>query len=175
MLLWYFTCCSLISIVVHTLRNNHTHTMRATCCPTPTGAEPGGQRGGGEQRRCCAAPLDGACVCQAQVFRACAAVRTPLTFSLLDELKFHVWAWLLHVELWPRQVVAVGCSAMLRACPALAFLRSAPLMGYGGNVAAASLCVKVRWGSEGLAPQPAGCAGSCAASGCSAFPIPRRE
>ena len=42
----------------------------------------------------------------------------------------------------------VKCSAMLRACPALAFLRSAPLMGYGGNVAAASLCVKVRSGGE---------------------------
>ena len=38
---------------------------------------------------------------------------------------------------------------MLRACPALAFLRSAPLMGYGGNVAAASLCVKVRWDVRG--------------------------
>ena len=47
------------------------------------------------------------------------------------------------------QGVAVERSAMLRACPALAFLRSAPLMGYGGNVAAASLCVKVRWDVRG--------------------------
>lgn len=55
---------------------------------------------------------------------------------------------------------------MLRACPALAFLRSAPLMGYGGNVAAASLCVKVSWDVEGLASQPAVYAASAAAFGC---------
>ncbi|KAK9823040.1 hypothetical protein WJX81_002311 [Elliptochloris bilobata] len=41
-----------------------------------------------------------------------------------------------------RKFTALALHAMLRACPALSFLRSAPLMGYGGNVAAASLCVK---------------------------------